>query len=271
MKLFFVFLFSGFWLAVTAQPKICPVTNTAFQAGEEVTYELYYNWVNIPWTKVGFATFSVKEKKVKNKTFYHLIGTGSSYESWDWFYKMRAIYQAYVDPVTVVPYYYKRDVSEPTFFIDLEYKYNWKSNVAYSKYQSKKSPLTYDTIKIQPCVNDLVSVLYYARNLDYTGFKPGESIPITLLLDRKLYHIYFKYLGKEPIRVKGFGKYNCMKFSVYTVEGTMFHEGENMYVWVTDDKNKIPLQVETPILVGSIRATVISMKGMRNEMTSKIK
>ena len=67
------------------------------------------------------------------------------------------------------------------------------------------------------------------------------------------------------------GEFNCIKFHPLLVEGTIFKSGTDMTVWVTDDKNKIPLQVETPIIVGTIKAKLKSFSGLRNPITSKIK
>lgn len=256
------------YIYIYSQPSVCRITNSAFQAGEEITYELSYNW-GIPWVKAGFAKFSVAEKILNDKPYYQLIGRGSTYESWDWVYKMRAVYQTYVDQETVRPIYHKRDVVEPTYFIDTEYKFNWRDTVVFVKHQTIRHPLRYDTMKVTPCTYDIMSILYYARNLDYSNAKIGELFLINIILDNELFNVYFKYLGKEPLKIKKIGKFNCLKFAVYTIQGTMFDEGENMFLWVTDDANKIALQVETPILVGSIRATVIDMKGIRHEFTSK--
>ena len=55
------------------------------------------------------------------------------------------------------------------------------------------------------------------------------------------------------------------------VEGTIFKAGDDMTVWVTDDKNKLPLYVETPILVGTIKAKLKSYEGLKNPMSAKIK
>jgi len=51
----------------------------------------------------------------------------------------------------------------------------------------------------------------------------------------------------------------------------IFKEGDEMTVWVSDDKNRIPLLVETPILVGSIKAKVQSIKNNKYPLTSLIK
>jgi len=127
-----------------------------------------------------------------------------------------------------------------------------------------------DTIKITECTYDVLSILYYTRNIDYSALYPGDTIPVTILLDNELTNIYFRYLGKENIRVRGFGKFGCIKFSVYLVEGTLFEGGEDMEVWVTDDENRIPLKINSPILVGSVKARIISMKGVKHPLNSRI-
>jgi hypothetical protein len=54
------------------------------------------------------------------------------------------------------------------------------------------------------------------------------------------------------------------------IEGTIFKGGEDMYVWVTDDKNRIPVLVEAKILIGSVKAYLESAKGLRNSSDARI-
>ncbi len=255
--------------AKVVQEYTCRVPNRAFQAGEKVTYELTYNF-GIPWLKVGTATYSVHDAMLDNKKVFFMEATGNSYASWEWFYKMKALYQTWIDPVTIRPIKYHREVWEPTYWLKCDYQFNWSDSLAYMRWSSKKTPLKLDTIKITPCTNELMSVLYYARTLNFSNFKPDNRIPVTMLIDGELFSIYFRYIGKEPVKIKNFGEFNCLKFAVYLVEGTMFHEGENMFLWVTDDENKIPMLVESPIKVGSVKARVIDLQGLRNPMKSKL-
>ena len=37
-----------------------------------------------------------------------------------------------------------------------------------------------------------------------------------------------------------------------------------MNIWVSDDKNKVPLLIESPISVGSIKAVLKSYSGLRH-------
>ena len=67
------------------------------------------------------------------------------------------------------------------------------------------------------------------------------------------------------------GKFICLKFQPQLVAGTIFKEDANMTIYVTDDKNKIPLVIESEVLVGSIKASIRDWSGIRNKLTSKIK
>jgi hypothetical protein len=116
----------------------------------------------------------------------------------------------------------------------------------------------------------VLTAIYYARNIDYSHCKVNDTISVSLLLDNKLYPIYVRYLGKGQYTSKELGKFNCIKFSPLLVEGTIFRGGEGMIVWATDDQNKVPLYIETPIVIGTVKVQLISCKGLRNPETSKI-
>jgi hypothetical protein len=120
-----------------------------------------------------------------------------------------------------------------------------------------------DTISIPGCTFDLVSILYYVRNLDLSGCRIMDTIPINLLIDNEIYNIYFRYLGTEKRKIRKLGEIDCMKFSAMLIQGSVFKGGEKMFIWVTNDKNRLPVYVESPIIIGSVRATLIDIKGNR--------
>ena len=78
-----------------------------------------------------------------------------------------------------------------------------------------------------------------------------------------------KYLGKEDIKTR-YGKFHAIKFKPLLVKGTMFEGGEKMTVWVTDDANHIPIRIESPIVVGSIKVDMMKFSNLRNPMTALI-
>jgi hypothetical protein len=100
--------------------------------------------------------------------------------------------------------------------------------------------------------------------------KIGDTIQINSILDNEIFTLYIRYLGRETIETRRGEKYRCIKFSALLIEGTIFKGGEDMFVWITDDDNRIPVLVEAKILIGSVKAYLESVTGVRNSMNAFI-
>jgi hypothetical protein len=264
--LFLIALFIN--LVINGQTKNCIISNTSFQPGEEVTFRISYNWF-ILWTDVGEVRFSVMESKVSGIPCLHLLAVGSTYKSWDWFFKVRDRYESWVYPESLKPIVFNRDVYEGGYTIKHRYIFNHQKGIAYTQTQSNDDPVKKDTLSIPACTHDLVSILYYVRNIDFSNISVNDTIPVTILLDNEIYNIYFRYRGTEKKKIKKMGEIDCMKFSSMLIQGSVFKGGERMFLWVTNDKNRIPVYIETPIIVGSVRGTLIELKGNRYPVAFK--
>jgi hypothetical protein len=66
----------------------------------------------------------------------------------------------------------------------------------------------------------------------------------------------------------GWVKFNAIKFKPLLVKGTLFEGGEKMTVWVSDDANHIPLRIESPIVVGSVKVDMMGYKNLRYPLNS---
>lgn len=123
----------------------------------------------------------------------------------------------------------------------------------------------------EDCLFDVLSLVYYCRTLDFSSYELNQKVPLTLILDGERTEIYIRYLGKEEMEVDDVGTFNTIKFSALLVEGSMFSGGEDMFIWVTDDKNRFPVRVQADILIGSVNATIDDWKGLKYSLTSKQK
>ncbi len=264
--LFFPFLFVFAFSLAQSQ---CFEENFAFQEGEIVRYQAYYNWGFI-WLNAGFVEFEVHEATFDNRPVYHLDSYGASHKSYDWIYKVRDRYQGYLDKETLKPLWFYRQNSEGGFEVRNEYYFDQEKNLVYSATENSKKPFKRDTIQIPPCTFDVLSFVYYCRNLDFSGLEPGDTIPIKSILDNEIFTLYIRYLGKEEIVTRTDEKYRCIKFSALLIEGTIFKGGEDMFVWVTDDDNRIPVLVEAKILIGSVKAYLESVTGIRNDSDARL-
>ncbi len=261
------FVFIIIYQLGSGQVNECSINNSAFGPGEEIEYIVSYNW-GIIWIDAGAVVFKTKEAKVNKKDVLHIIGAGTTFSYWDWFFKMRDIYQTWVDPVDLKPVKYNRNIEDGGYWIKVDYDFDREKNLVYSESERKRQAFRRDTIKITSCTYDVLSIIYYARNINYDNYLVNDTIPVTVIMDNELFNIYFRYKGREKKKVKDFGTFNCIRFGVFLVEGTLFEEGEGMDVWITDDANKIPVLIESPIIVGSIKARVVGIKGNKNPIKS---
>ena len=65
------------------------------------------------------------------------------------------------------------------------------------------------------------------------------------------------------------GRYRTHKFSPELIAGDVFKKGDEMTVYVSQDENKIPLLIESPVSVGSIKVVLKSYKGLKYDFTAK--
>ncbi|MCY7327202.1 MAG: DUF3108 domain-containing protein, partial [Saprospiraceae bacterium] len=63
--------------------------------------------------------------------------------------------------------------------------------------------------------------------------------------------------------------YNTLKFQPDVIAGNVFKEGEGMSVWVSDDQNRIPLLIESPVSVGSVKMVLKEYWGLKYDFTAK--
>ncbi|MEJ7626402.1 MAG: DUF3108 domain-containing protein [Ferruginibacter sp.] len=240
-----------------AQNDFCGIKNTAFKAGEVVTMKVFYNTMGA-YIGAGEATFTTKLERYNGKTVYHFIGEGKSYSFFDKFFKVRDRYESYVDTTSLLPYKFIRNVDEGGHKIYNNVSFNQTTQTA----TSNKG-----VFKTTKCIQDVVSSMYYARNINFDKYKPGDKIPFDMYLDDEVYHLYIRYVGKEKIKTR-YGKFHSIKFKPLLVKGTMFEGGEKMTAWVSDDPNRLLLRVESPISVGSIKVDMMGYSNLRYPLTS---
>lgn len=245
---------------------LCETTNSAFKAGEELTYKVYYNW-NFVWLSAGEVTFRVREVNGE----YHLSAHGSSYKSYDWFFKVRDKYDTYVDKKTLLPRLSIRDVNEGKYSLYDAVTFNRPVGKATSLRGKTKDVATPTDYQVNPCAHDILSLLYYARNLNYNQMRNGQNIPVTIFIDKEEWNLKVSYLGKdENKKVRNLGRFRTIKLSPQVIEGYVFKKDARLTVWASDDENRIPLVIETPISVGSVKVILKSYKNLRYPITSKV-
>lgn len=238
----------------------CTIKNTAFKAGEKVSMSVYYAVAGI-YVDAGTATFTTTLETLNGKPVYHVVGEGRTNSSYDFLYKVRDKYERYIDTTTMQTLKFVRNVNEGGYKKYQNVSFNKTANTAVS---------SDGVFKVPECVQDVVSAVFYARNIDFSLLKPNDKITFSMFLDNEVFNMYIRYLGKEQIKTK-YGKFNAIKFKPLLIKGTIFEGGEQMTVWVSDDQNRIPVRIESPISVGKVKVDMMGHENLRYPLTSLIK
>ncbi|MFA8435978.1 MAG: DUF3108 domain-containing protein [Marinifilaceae bacterium] len=248
----------------------CLESNFAFQPGERLNYTGYYNWGFI-WVAAGEVNLSVGDSEYKGNPAYKITAEGRSLKAFDWFFKLRDTLTSYVDPSTLAPFHFDRQTNEAKYKARHLYDFDYENQVIYSNIRKKSKPALQDTVALTPCTFDLLTVAYYARNINFSNYKKGDKIPLTMLVDNEINSLYIRYLGIDVVKAKNGERFECLKFSPLLVKGTMFKGGEDMTVWMSNDQNRIPIMVEAKVLVGSVKGVLTSYEGLRSTTNSWFK
>ncbi len=246
-------------LSFTSSYDDCKIKNNAFKAEEEVRMKVFYSSMGM-YVGAGEAVFKSSLERFNGKPVYHFVGTGTTYSFFDNFFKVRDKYESYVDTATLLPIRFVRNVDEGGYKKYNNVTFNQSANTAVS---------TNGVFPVTDCIQDVVSAVYYARNINFNKYKVNDKIPFDMFLDDEVYHLYIRYMGKEKIKTR-YGKFNAIKIKPLLVKGTIFEGGEKMTAWLSDDPNHLLLRVESPIAVGSIKVDMMSYKNLRHPLTSFI-
>jgi hypothetical protein len=231
--------------------------NSSFQAGEWLKFKLSYSG----WMKAGNATLEIRDDQYKGKPVFHVIGKGWTTGAIKWFFKVDDRYESYFDKTSGQPYKFIRDIYEGGYTKNRIVEFDYNQNQAYVDDLKEKKKTT---APIQADIQDIVSAYYYLRNnYETESIKLGEVVKLNMFFDSEIFGFKLKFLGRETIKTK-FGNVKCLKFRPYVMSGRVFHEEESVTLWVSADKNKVPLKIKADLRVGSLRSDLEAFKGLKH-------
>jgi len=227
-----------------------------FQPGEHLHYKLHYGLFTAAEADLRLED---TETKFNGKPAYHIIADGKTNGTFDFFYKVRNRYESYIDPVTVLPYEYKENRREG--------KYKHSDDINFN-YEDNKITAAKGVFPFTGKVFDFPSAYYFARCLDMSKIKINDKIVFHYFLEDKIETLTITYVGKEEAECS-LGKFNCLKFSPTIIPGNIFRKDSKFYLWITDDKNRIPVKAEVEVIVGSLTMELSSASGLKFPLNNK--
>jgi len=234
---------------------------SAFKSGEWFKYKLSYSG----WFKAGEATVSLLEDKTNDKLLHAKL-VGKSTGAVNLFFKVYDIYESYFFKDKILPKNFIRNIDEGGYKKNLKIVFNQQTQKATVKDFKKNTSKEYSFVENS---QDMVSVFYYLRNsFSLDNLDENDEISVDMFFDSENYKLKIKYLSTELLNTN-FGKVLCYKIQPYVQSGRVFKKNESLTMWITADKNRIPLKIKADVLVGSIRIELESFSNLNNPFEIK--
>lgn len=246
---------------------LCQIENHSFSPGEKLRYRIYYNWKFV-WVPAGEVEFSIVEL---DEEHYWVEVIGKSYPAYESFFKVDDYYASRIDKSSLLPEFFLRDVEEGEYNRYDSIHFDQANMHIESHWGKQREDAEQFEFEAKGCVQDMVSILYFVRNLNYEELDNKKIVPVEIFFDKEFYPLKMEVNKREKKKVKGMGKFKTIKLIPEAVDGHVFDEDTKMDVWISDDQNKIPLLIESPLTIGTAKAVLIRHEGLRYPLESKIK
>lgn len=237
------------FIAVNATSQNSEVQHSAFQGGETLQYLVHYGIIN-----GGYAMLKLSDFEIKGKKYFHAVASGYSIGIADKLFKVRDVYETFVDKETGLPIKAIRNISEGNYKLYDEVLFNRINNTIISS-RKGKMPVSENTM-------DVLSAFYFARNNYFKNLKHGDTITIDTYFDDRVLTLQIRYKGTETIK-SNFGKINCLKFSPVVEPGRIFDTPDDLTIWISNDNNFLPIRAQLDLIVGSVKVDLVKFSGLK--------
>lgn len=263
----------GVIFAVLLIAGVATASAQLFQEGEVLYYRAAYRAKLVPNIEAGEVTVSTKVDTLNGKERYRVTGNGRTLPFFRWFFDMDDTYNIWVDKESLRTQRFESDLEEDKYTFRSIYSYDWDSMKVHTWSQKRLDTPRTKTMDLTPESMDAVSLYFNLRSVDLESFREGENRRLDMVLEDTIRHLCYRYIGREELKVPKMGHFDTMKFActIGSSEEFSFTDGTEFFIWITNDENKIPVMLASPVRVGEIRAYLRHYEGLRHPLTSKVK
>lgn len=242
-------------IPVLSRAQFRSVPNHTFQKGEYLKYRIHYGLLT-----AGYATLEVETESsyINRRPCHHIIMRGFTHPGFDWVYKVRDVYETYCDEKSLLALQFNRHIREGKFESYTETHFDHEAHIAnYIDERKRTTPY-----KVPENIQDVISAFYFARTYYHQdSLKKGDRISLRNFIDRKTVGLEAEFLERENIKVKGTG-FKALKFALLIEESGLVTDESKIVFWISDDPNKVPLRIESDLMIGALKADLIEWEDL---------
>lgn len=257
LSIVLIFITLGF----TSLKAQCRVENTYFQAGEVLQYDMYFKYGLIN-TKAGQSSMTIIKEQYDGKKALKMQLLGNTKGFASKIVSLSDTLSCFMTP-DLIPLAYEKHAHESGDHTieKATYAYN-KNTIKIKTNRVRNNTVRFDeTLSSESCIYDMLSVVYYARTLNYASMKKGDKVSIAFLSGKKILNMDIEDHGIETMSANNNKKYDCIKLVLIINDDAFENKKEAMTVYITNDSNRIPIRIDSKLKVGSTRAILKSYQG----------
>lgn len=232
------------------------LSNKSFGLGEKLTFDLGYKFITAGRTVISVAPQTVTLNK---RPCYNIKFETRTTPTMDKIFKVRDIYQTYVDTSAILPFRFEQTVREGNYSRDFSANIDQENNLAKT---------TEGSFKVPKNVQDVLSSFFYTRVLDLSKMKKGQSFLLYNFFGKQHYDLRVRMLGTEVVEVPA-GKFLCYVIEPLVVEGGLFKSEGRILIYLTADEAKMPVKVSSKVVIGSVDGSLTAYTGVRGAVSAK--
>lgn len=222
--------------------------NFPFSNGELLTYDVRYNFGPI-WIDVGtleLTTDTIVHNSLKS---FNFTSESKTKENWKWLYEVSSSYDVISSQTTLKPAQYNQSTKYGGH--QRTYNYSFKKDSIHLAI-AKDEEIISKTIRNDSLIFDGLSAIYYARTIEFNKLNSGDSIEINILHGDELLNQKIVFEGIVDLKNDEDEVFECFKFSSLIKNNSIISDKQPAQVWVTTDKERLPLKISAEIIVGSV-------------------
>ncbi len=272
--LVFSLLFAGSSVVQAQQSANCFGTPSqqAFDVGEVLHYNVKYS-AAIFSTSVASATVATSDDMIEGVPCYKIGAIAKTKPFYNMFFKLEDIYTTWIEKSTLRPLKATSVLKEGDYRARGRFDFDWNQGkvTTVGENLTRKDKRT-KQMDLGPCSYDAIALFFNMRQIDTRNLVPNKPIELSLVLEDTVRTITFKFLERDKYDLDDIGEFNTLKFSCRFVSSTdqSFKDGDEFYVWISDDLNKIPVYIESPIRVGKVSVALETWANLKHPFSSLI-
>lgn len=230
-----------------------PEVQAPWMKGERLTYDLCWGFIT-----AGTATLEVRPLPDGKTEFYTLAHDNGALKK---IYPVADTIYTRVRNKGLMTEVFRKSLHEGSFHnkslirFDRRGEKAWLSDTVFKdpvKHEVKRSADT--AVAIFGMEHSIMSAFYLVRTMP---LKVGEVSRFAAVSGKKRYELKVQVHGREKLKT-ALGEFNTVKVEPVLDGDGIFNSKGRIFIWLTDDEQRIPVLMQCEIALGSIKAKLIA-------------